>query len=376
MKVLLLYQYLNHTSTVTSLAKHMRTYGIEIDCLDLPTLSFTSGRKGRFTVFRSIYLFWQKYGKLRRVFSAFLRTLYISAQLKDYDVVDIHSYDLYYNNLIPIVKKRKIPLIIMVWGSDFYRATPQKLERKRFGFAQANIIHLESESVEEDFLKVFPEFSDKIRIVQFGLEQLDLLKEAMKQPLTEPSIIPSNIYKKKIIVTCGYNGIESQQHLIMINAISMLSKSLRDSIHLIIPFTYGGKPEYKDEVITLLTNSDVSYTLLDKRLSDSQVTELRRISQVVINIQKTDSFSASLQEHMMAGSVMIVGDWLPYQMFDKVGLYMIKTSISTLQNNIERVLNDFEEYRIKSVNNTQRAYDFSSWHSVEEKWVDIYKSLK
>lgn len=373
MKVLLLYQFLNHSNLVGALADHMRPKGIEIDCLDLPTLSFLSGKKGRSNFFRRLYLLWERIGKLRRVFSVFLKSRYIMAQIKDYDIVDIHSYDLYYNNIIPKIKKSGKPLIIMIWGSDFYRATPETLEKRRPGFAMADIIHLETESVKADFLQVYPEFESKIRIVQFGLNQLDMLNEAMRQPIDQVTLIPEDAYKNKLIVTCGYNGIDSQQHAIMIEALSKLPESIRQRIYVLVPFTYGWKPEYKDSVINCLNKSKLPYTLLDQRLSDNQITELRRISNIVINIQVTDSFSASLQEHMMAGSVMVVGDWLPYQVFDNAGLFMIKTSLSELEKNINEAVEKYDFYKEKSIVNKQRAYNLSSWEGVSDKWVNIYK---
>lgn len=373
MKVLLLYQFLNHSSLVGALAGHMRPKGIEIDCLDLPTLSFLSGKKGRSNFLKSLYLLWERIGKLRRVFSVFLKSRYIMAQIKDYDLVDIHSYDLYYNNIIPKIKKKGKPLIIMIWGSDFYRATPEALEKRRQGFAMADIIHLETESVKEDFLKVYPEFESKIRIVQFGLNQLDMLNEAMRQPIDRVTLIPEDAYKNKLVVTCGYNGIDSQQHEIMIEALSKLPESIRQRLYVLVPFTYGWKPEYKEEVIKCLNKSKLPYTLLDQRLSDSQITELRRISNIVINIQVTDSFSASLQEHMMAGSVMVVGNWLPYQVFDNAGLFMLKTSLNELEKNINDAITNYDYYKDKSTVNKQRAYNLSSWEGVSDKWINIYK---
>lgn len=373
MKVLLLYQFLNHSNLVGALADHMRPYGIDIDCLDLPTLSFLSEKKGKTSIYRTLYLIWEKIGKLRRVVSVFFKTKFIMAQLNDYDVVDIHSYDLYYNEIIPKIKKKGKPMIIMVWGSDFYRATKEALEMKRRGFSMADIIHLETESVKADFLQVYPEFESKIRIVQFGLNQLDMLKEAMRQTIDQVTLIPEDAYKNKLIVTCGYNGIDSQQHSIMIEALSKLPDNVRQRIYVLVPFTYGWKPEYKDEVIKCLNNSKLSYSLLDQRLSDSQITELRRISSIVINIQVTDSFSASLQEHMMAGSVMIVGDWLPYKVFDDAGIFLIKTTLGGLRDKIEDVITHYDMYKEKSLLNKENVYKLSSWKGVATKWVDIYK---
>lgn len=373
MRVLLLYQFLNHTSLVGALADHMRPQGIEIDCLDLPTLTFISGEKGRLTIYRTLYSIWEKIGKLRRVFSVFFKSKYIMAQIRDYDVIDIHSYDLYYNTIIPKIKKSGKPLIIMVWGSDFYRASKEALDKKRLGFALADIIHLESETVKEDFLKVYPEFEGKIRIVQFGLNQLDLLRDEMKNLANQVTVIPNDNYKGKLIVTCGYNGIESQQHIAMIDALANMQDTLKEKIYVLVPFTYGWKPEYKEKVINRLNLSGLPYTLLDQRLTDLQITELRMISKIVINIQITDSFSASLQEHMMAESVMIVGDWLPYKVFDDAGIFMIKTDMYGLQSKIEEAILHYDVYKMKSINNSNKVYNLSSWSGVSSRWISIYR---
>lgn len=375
MKVLLLYQFLNHSSLVGALANHMRPHGIEIDCLDLPTLSFLSGKQGNSRLYRMLYLIWERIGKLRRVVSVYFKSKFILAQLKDYDVVDIHSYDLYYNEIIPKIKKKGKPLIITVWGSDFYRATPDALEKKRKGFALADVIHLATKSVKADFLKVYPEFEYKIKIVQFGVNQLDLLRDALQNPLNQATLLPNGGLKGKLIVTCGYNGITSQRHIMMIDTLEKLPEILKERIFIVVPFTYGWKQEYKEQVISRLENTRITYVLLDKHLTDAQITELRIISNIVINIQVTDSFSASLQEHMMAGSVMIVGDWLPYKVFDDAGIFLIKTTLGGLKDKIEDVITHYDIYKEKSVLNKEKVYNLSSWNGVETKWVDIYKGF-
>lgn len=372
MKVLLLYQYLNHTSTVKSLADHLCSLGVDIECLDLPTLHFVSGKKGKYRFLQRINGILMKIGRGRRILTTRLKCNYILNQIQDFDIIDIHSYDLFYNNIIPDIKKKGKALIIMVWGSDFYRATKEALERKRLGFAYADIIHLETESVRDDFIKVYPEFKSKIRVVPFGLDQLDRLKVSLESPLKEITLVSNEVYRNKLIVTCGYNGIKSQQHLLMIKAVLSLPDNIKSRLHLIVPFTYGGTEKYKKEVIDSLKNSGMPFTLLDKNLREGEVTELRRISHIVLNIQITDSFSASLQEHMMAGSVLIVGDWLPYDVFDKAGLFTIKTSLEELTSKLFDVVSNYEEYTKKAKLNTEKIYNLSSWSIVANKWVEIY----
>ena len=368
MKVLLLYQYLNHTSTVSSLADHLKPEGINVDCLDLPTLSFTSGKVGHSRFIRFLY----NIKLIRHFFSKVLKTKYVLSQIQDYDIIDIHSYSLFYNEIIPTIKKSGKPLIIMIWGSDFYRASAEDLEAKRLGFTLADIVHLESEQVRCDFIKVYPEYKNKTYVVQFGLNQLDWLKQAMETPLSATTLIDNQLFNHKLIVTCGYNGSKGQQHLKMVEAINQQPDIIKSKIHVIIPFTYGGDNHYKNEISCALNQGHISYTILDKHLSDEQMVELRRISHITVNIQITDSFSASIQEHFMAGSVQIIGDWLPYDVFYNQGLYALKTSIERLKEAITEVINNYSQYLALCKNNQNIIYRFSAWSYIVPKWVALY----
>lgn len=374
MKVLLLYQFLNHTSTVSALAEHLKPHGIDVDCLDLPNLNFLSGKRGNYSFLRRWNTVWMKYGKMRRIVTERIKAFFIIRQLKDYDIVDIHFYSLFYNKVIPAIKRARKPLVIMIWGSDFYRASEKDLEQKRLGFEAADIIHVESECVKADFLKKFPEYERKIYVVQFGLNQLEWIKKAMERPIIL-TLVGRDIFENKLIVTCGYNGSKGQQHLRMIEAINQQEHTVKQRIHIVIPFTYGGDEEYKNQIISALDKAGVTYTILDKRLSDEQLVELRRLSQIAVNIQVTDSFSASIQENFMAGSVQIVGEWLPYEVFYNQGLFAIQTSMDNLCDNIGHVIKNFDDCALKCKRNKEIAYQFSSWEYVLPKWAKLYNAL-
>lgn len=374
MKVLLLYQFLNHTSTVSSLSDCLRPEGVEIECLDLVNLNFVSGHHGHQDWLSNLYRLWMRYGKMRRFLSEKMEEKYILSQIRDYDVIDIHFYGLFYNRIIPAVKKARKPLIIMIWGSDFYRASQQELEKKNQGFDMADIIHVESESVKNDFLNIFPQYKDKIYVAQFGLNQLDWLKGAMKSPVV-PTLIEKETINNKLVVTCGYNGSKGQQHLKIIEAIGKQSKDVKEKIHIVIPFTYGGDNAYKSELEEALDKAEVTYRILDKRLSDEQMVELRRISNIAVNIQITDSFSASVQEHFMAGSIQIIGEWLPYDVFYDQGLYAVKTTEDLLDKNICNVISNYELYHNRCIPNSEKIYEFSSWKNIKKKWIEMYRMV-
>lgn len=55
-----------------------------------------------------------------------------------------------------------------------------------------------------------------------------------------------------------------------------------------------------------------AYSIIEDFLSEEQVSALRLIGDVFIQLQTTDALSASTQEHIYAGARVIVGSWLPY----------------------------------------------------------------
>ena len=69
---------------------------------------------------------------------------------------------------------------------------------------------------------------------------------------------------------------------------------------------------------------------------------------------------------------MIVGDWLPYKVFDDAGIYLIKTTLEGLKDKIEDVITHYEMYKEKSMANKENVYNLSSWKGVTQKWVSIY----
>src|SRR5690606_7299055 len=109
-----------------------------------------------------------------------------------------------------------------------------------------------------------------------------------------------------------------------------------------------------------LNGLQIPYLLISKSLSDVDVAKLRIETDITINIQISDAFSASLQEHLFAQNLLLVGDWLPYQILTDNQVFFKQTRIDSLSNNIADCIQNFENYREQTLGNTKKLHELSS----------------
>ena len=63
---------------------------------------------------------------------------------------------------------------------------------------------------------------------------------------------------------------------------------------------------------------------------------LSKISNITLNIQETDAFSGSISESIMADNVVLVGDWLPYNIYEEWGVKIFKTDLDEPRKQSDR----------------------------------------
>ena len=229
--------------------------------------------------------------------------------------------------------------------------------------------------MKKDFLDYYQTYEEKIRLAHFGLEQLEELYGMLKAPETLERSFLTIDSSDKIIVTCAYNASPAQHHEQMISAIGELPEELKKKIALLFPMTYGGDEYYIKRIKDCVCNLSVPYQIISRSLSMKEVLTLRILSGIVLNIQESDAFSASLQEHIMAGGILIAGDWLPYSILEANDIKYIKTSLSELKEKIEGCILHFEEFQEQCAGNREKMYRLSSWKYVIKDWTAIYREL-
>lgn len=295
----------------------------------------------------------------------FLKNLLLKLS-ENFDYIDIHYLAKEYIDFLLLLPK---PYKVTIWGSDFYRMKETEIEGKRECLKKAALIQVETERVKKDLVKFEPYLLDKTRVCNFGVDIIDDIDRVEQQDCHIKSC-------DKIIVTCGYNGSEGQQHLIMIEALQKLSEEIRGKIMVYFPMTYGLDMSYRSKIIRALSKVNYDFKIFEKRLSDEELALIRLDTDVVLNIQITDSLSSSLMQHLYAGNVVVVGDWLPYDFLCDKGIYYKTTSIENITNTIDSILMNLQFYKKLSSGNKKIVRSISSWSEVANRQNEIYKELK
>ena len=357
MKVLILYHSSNQAVLMDSMCKHLNKIGICSDSFDTTKLRMFSpkGHKKPFCVWLYKKLMKLPHGKNfieRHFFYRLIRRV-----AKDYDIIDVQSlFKPMYGYLVPQFKRMGKKVKIHIWGTDFYKYSfePNHAKWQTVALRDADIIHVATETMKSDFINRFPEFTSKIRTGVFGNQHLDDLMEFAKNPeRTDLSFVKENC-QNKIIVTCGYNARSRHQHLKMIDAIDKLPRNIQDRIFVVFPMTYLRENAYLTQVQTALNKVHFKYAIINDFLSENQLFSLRSLTDLYINVIKSDALSSSTQEHLFSGNVVIVGDWLPYNIFEENGLFYIKTSLTKLYDNIHYAIAHIDELKKRCTENPKR----------------------
>ena len=291
-----------------------------------------------------------------------------------YNLIDFHAFSLDYIPMMEYCVGHKIPFDITPWGSDVMRASSDNLVLKSYGFDNCRIIKSTPNLLKTITEKYGEKYNAKSVPVLFGnsdYELIDSLTDTEVQRIRERIL---GDVQNKIIVTCGYNGIVHQNHKTMVDAINELPEELKLKICVVFPMTYGCDKMHVEEIRHYIEASSIPlYIILDEYMESKDVAALRLFSDVVVNIQKTDAFSGSLQDHLYCGNVLIVGNWLQYDILDENEVFYVKTSKEDLSQNIQNVLTNLTTYRNKCTENKKKMVNISSWKQVIDKWVQAYQ---
>ena len=107
----------------------------------------------------------------------------------------------------------------------------QELAFKSRLISNAEYITVESEDVREDFIRIYPQSSKKIRLLHYGIEKLELIKKYKNK--RKENCEAFGLDEKKVVVIVGHNARKEHQHREIINAIDKLKPSTKEKIGLL-----------------------------------------------------------------------------------------------------------------------------------------------
>lgn len=375
MNVLIIYPFYNQRELMHNFAKKLAKGGVVVDSICYYNFHFdknTSVKWPKSAVYAIDIFKGLKLSLIAKSVGYIVRHYLLPQFFSKYDLIDFHGYYPVYNSLMQVCVKKGYIFDITLWGSDLMRADGKRKELLKYGFNHCYRIKMTS-NLYDILVQYYGNiYADKYREVYFGsseIEQIDAIDK------TEVIGIRNHLYGDigdKTIIVCGYNGICSQNHDKMIAALYELNEDEKNSVHVVLPMTYGAKPEYLECINNKMEQLGMSYTILDHFLDAKEVAVIRKTAHIVINVQNTDASSDSLKGHLYCGNVCIFGEWLNYDILCKNGVYYIKTSMDGIADHLKDVLHNDEEYRVLFSDNYEIIKSLFSWEVTISKQISVY----
>ena len=284
-----------------------------------------------------------------------------------YDAVHILylsvSYRTIWRKLIEISQKQ----IITVFGGDFYKSTKLMRKLMRPMVESATIITATNPKTLQEFSNFYGIPAKKTRVVRFGLSILDEIDH-----VNEDDILKFKykyiIDKNKKLIACGYNASMNQN---IEKIIPELLKVQGIQQHYLLCFQF---PQTQNSVcekaISLCKKHKLKFVVFDDYLSDKELAIYRKSIDIMIQLQSTDSFSGAMQEHLYAGSKVITGKWLPYEVLDAKGVDFSRIDrFDKLSETIETIV----KREIDILHNQNVIASYSKWKKNIGDWQNLYK---
>lgn len=329
-----------------------------IKCPSLVAEWYKNGKKGN--CFKTLYIYFLQ-----------IKTVLNSGK---YDIINLHYVD-EFNVLLCVLLKQlqKSKLILSYWGSDLFRMPIKVLKRTGRMVKHADYITFDNGDMKTEFDRLYPwSYKKRNDVVFLGLPILNIIEQKMKSLSKEEIRKKWNIPLDKKVVSVGYNAIPEQQHLAVINCISRLCEEDKTNIFLLFQMTYARDEEYCLQVKRCAEASGCEFMFLEHFLPDEQVAEIRIITDIYINAQKTDAFSGSVCENLFSQTVLVNAKWLRYKEFDKVKFKFIEFSDwIDLEDKLNNALNENADLS----SNSELIWSMRSWERCAPKWEEVYRGV-
>lgn len=261
--------------------------------------------------------------------------------------------------------------LLTYWGSDILQISP-KLKKVQYPLLKvADAITLCTEKMFRKFHETYGnEFDDKLHKVNIIVGNLSIIENTYHSYGCKKSKEYFEIPDNKLCVMCGYNGSSAQRQDTIVDLISGLSEEYRDKLFLVIPFMYGCSDKgYINRVKEKLKCSGVDYRIIERYLSYEEMAKLSLATDIYLQLRYTDALSASMQEQLYSGSVVVQGSWLEYDELDNSGLPIYKIdNIEELGGKLVEIVDNISTINYKVLPeyiNTMSSGEMSRKQSME-----------
>ncbi|MFN4201146.1 MAG: glycosyltransferase family 4 protein [Fervidobacterium gondwanense] len=300
------------------------------------------------------------------------------------DIVHIHYFNaptILYVMWSKLFRKGK--LVVTFWGSDLYRISGTPMIKKiiqKSVIKRADVVTVTSEKMIDDFYKIFDVRDKKVFLTKFAVPiDLKVIDQVSMEEI-EKFKKRFSIAANNIVLTLGYSADPGKNHMYMIDEVVKLYNTFKN-IFVFLPMTYGNvehREKVKQYCEEKFKSRGIKYSILEEQMSDREVAVLRKATDIMVNVQVSDALSASMQESLYAGSIVINGEWLDYSELKREGAYfetIPRLGPGLLSSKIAYVIENLYELKEKTVVNKKIIAKRCDWEEVANNFLTIYDNL-
>ncbi|MBQ8184092.1 MAG: glycosyltransferase [Clostridia bacterium] len=316
--------------------------------------------------------FIKKIPVIRSILGAKLWCSYIKKKYKHFDLIHVHGVNRSRGNIGKYLRNICDKLLVSVWGDEIFRNSPETMKKHKVYYSCADRITMATKVMVDRFNSVYNnEFAAKVSMNKFAIGLFDKI-DVVKKEFTREQICEEFGIKhpEKTLVFVGHNGREAQRHTELTKELLNLPQELKDNIILIYTMTYGVRDNaYIEEMEAAAKQTGCEYVILRDFMNEETSAKLRSICDIMLHAQLTDGFSASIQESLYSGSIIINGSWLPYnELPDYKECVVEYDDITQIGQVLQTVLENQELYKSKFKANRDILRQISSLEITTEKW--------
>lgn len=297
------------------------------------------------------------------------------SRVHEFDLLHIHG--MFLSGLhYWLVSSKCPPFVVSCWGSDVLRNSDiemikiqQKLLRK------ASAITVSGPEFKEVVLSKYGrDLAPKIHFAIFDPE-LESIPSAERAPAAASFREKFNVDSDQKIVAIAHNGHPNNNHLELIESLSELSTREKENFFCVLQMTYAGTSEYIDKVQRALNQAELEGVILTEFMSHEDLLELRLATDVLIYAPISDAFSASVTQALAAGTVVVLGSWLPYKVRTRAGFHYTEID-STIEAGtaLRRILVDWEQEKSLALPNRVLSSQFFNRERLGQGWCAAYEA--
>lgn len=297
----------------------------------------------------------------------------LAASLPHYEVAHINFHHFYYSLFTPIIRKKVNKLYISFFGSDFNELEWYRhLGNKKTIRITDNVFSTNSTLLKE--IKNKYNLSEKkigtsvlMPMIDAFIDFEELLLNKKKEDAKKELGIDNKL------MVCGYNAAPIVRHKEIIIALLNIKENLKD-FQLIFPMTYGLNASVtRINVKNLLLNSGFNYQIFEEYLPIEKILNIRLAADIFIHIQSRDQMCSSMLEHLAAGSLVITGEWLPYNSLKEKGVYFIEISkVGDLEKAAKDAIQNLDYHLEMCKVNREIIFSLMKWENNKAKWLTAY----